>query len=144
DLPPRAVPYARDEVLAAIESVHAAFEIVGPRLGEPASVPFAAFLSDNLGNWGTVIGTGHPAETLPAKGQLIRDGEVLAEDAHPNGDPLATLIAYADQQSDQLGGLRRGQFVITGSFTGAVPVTASGHYRGLFEGFEPVTAFFTV
>lgn len=143
DLAPRAIPYARDEVLTAIESVHVAFEIVAPRIGEPPAVPFAAFLSDNLGNLGTVIGAGRSTTTLPERGELIREGTVLAAGAHPNGDPLANLVAYASSQSDRLGGLRSGQFVITGSFTGAVPVTSAGHFCGLFERFEPVTALFT-
>jgi hypothetical protein len=46
--------------------------------------------------------------------------------AHPAGDPLLPLLAYANGQSDYLGGLRAGQVVTTGSLCGVIPIHTAG------------------
>lgn len=141
DLPPG--PITREALLGAISSVHAAFEVVGARLGEPPQIPLTAFLADNLGNAATVVGPGHPPSTLPDVGRLYRDGTLVAEGKHPSGDPLAAFLAYAARQPDALGGLKRGQLIITGSFTGATLVTGSGHFKGEFDDTPSVELTFT-
>lgn len=135
-------PLSRDDLFAAIASVHAVFEVVGPRGGEPPHTPFTAFLADNLGNAATVLAAGMPLGDLPGLGRLSRDGDLLAEGLHPHGDPLAALLAYVALQPDALGGLKRGQLIITGSFTGAAPVATAGHFTGAFDGLAPVELAF--
>src|SRR5437879_6569565 len=130
DLPARPSSYSRDDIIAAIESVHASFEIVGARLGEPPDVAFTAFLADNLGNAYTVAASGSACDALPQRALLRRQGALCAEGAHPNGDPLVPLVAYANRQADALGGLRRGQLIITGSFNKAIQVAANASFEG--------------
>ena len=133
---------SRDDIIAAIESVHASFEIVGARLGEPPDVAFTAFLADNLGNAYTVATRGGALDMLPPRALLRRQGEFYAEGAHPNADPLAPLVAYANRQADALGGLKKGQLIITGSFNGAIPVTANARFEGTFQSLAPVEIAF--
>jgi 2-keto-4-pentenoate hydratase len=142
DLPTRPNTYSRDEIVAAIESVHVSFEIVGARLGEPPDVAFTAFLADNLGNAYTVAAFGCACDALPQHALLRQQGAPCAEGRHPNGDPLAPLVAYANRPADRLGGLRQGQLIITGSFNKAIPVTAGSRFEGVFEGLAPVEITF--
>lgn len=138
-------PIDRAKLLDAIETIHAVFEIVGARAGEPPAVPFAGFLADNLGNAITVLGQGkrmRAGDTLPEYGWIDCDGERLVEGTHPNGDPLAALQAYAAEQPDALGGLKEGQVIITGSFTSATPVAGGASWRGGFDGLDPVEITF--
>lgn len=140
DLPPG--PIARDDLLDAIESVHTAFEVVGARGGEPPQIPFTALLADNLRNAATVVGVGKLLGELPERGRLYRDGALLVEGHHPHGDSLAGLLAYAALQSDALGELRRGQLIITGSFTGATLVRGGDYFKGGFDGLATVELTF--
>ena len=142
DLPTRPNAYSRDEIVAAIESVHASFEIVGARLGEPPDAAFTAFLADNLGNAYTVAASGCACDALPQRALLRRQGALCAEGGHPNDDPLAPLVAYANRQTDALGGLKTGQLIITGSFNKAVPVTTDSRFEGVFQGLAPVEITF--
>jgi 2-keto-4-pentenoate hydratase len=133
DLPPRETPYSRDEILEAIAGVNVAFEIVCARLGEPPSVPFPTFLADGLGNAGVVVGaTLDGRAAFPPRAVLSADGVEIAAGEHPHGDPLAGLLAWANDQQDRCGGLRAGQRVITGSFTGAPLVHAGPRYVATF------------
>jgi 2-keto-4-pentenoate hydratase len=133
DLPPRAEPYSRADILDAISGVNVAFEIVCARLGEPPSVPFPAFLADGLGNAAVVVGaTLDGRAPLPRRALLSADGVQIASGAHPHGAPLAALLAWANDQQDRCGGLRAGQRVITGSFTGAPLVHAGSRYVATF------------
>ncbi len=139
DLPRDGGPYSRDDILGAIESVHACFEIVRPRVPEPPATPFHAFLADNLGCAYLVAGEDMAPTTLPAEGALRVDGVRVAAGPHPHGDPLAGLLAWANAQCDAVGGLRRGQVIITGTYTGALPIHAPGRLEGCFDGLPPVT-----
>ncbi|WP_293863310.1 hypothetical protein [uncultured Alsobacter sp.] len=139
DLPPRSATYDRADILDAIASVHVAFEIVCGRLGEPPAVPFTAFLADALGNAGVVVGAPvADRSALPPRAVLSAGGVEIASGEHPHGDPLAGLLAWANDQQDRCGGLKAGQRVITGSFTGAPLVDAGKRYVATFG--DPATA----
>jgi len=145
DLPAREAPYTSAELGTAIAEIHAAFEVVIPRLGEPGVVPFNAFLADNLGNGRTVLGTaGAVLKGIVAspQGVLRRDGTLVTSGRHPAGDPLAPLLAYANAQRDALGGLRQGQIIITGSLTGALPALGPARFEGVIEGMPTVVVEF--
>src|SRR5205085_114584 len=107
-------------------------EVIGGRFVSAADVPFLSFLADNLGNRAYVVGNGVPLSALSEVNgldcQVTLDGQPLyqAPAAHPAGDPLMPLLAYANAQSDHLGGLKGGQVVTTGSLCGVLPVRAPG------------------
>jgi 2-keto-4-pentenoate hydratase len=121
DLPRK--PYTRDDVLDAIDEALIGIELVAGRRGEPPAVPYLAFLADNIGNAGYVTGEStRRFAALDLKALPLRftvDGEVVQEGrgGHPQGDPVEPLRAYASQPNDELGGLRKGQVITTGSLT---------------------------
>ena len=135
-------PIDRDQLICAITSIHAAFEIVSPRAGEPPAIPFTGFLADNLGNAATVLGQGALLKTFPARGRLFSGEQLRVEGSHPHGDVLAGLLAFAALDRPVFGGLKCGQVIITGSFTGAIPVAESGTFTGKFDGLDPVEIAF--
>ena len=133
DLLPRTTLYSRADILDAIADSSVALEIVCARMGEPPAVPFTRFLADNLGNACVVVGAILDGRApLPRRAVLAADGVEIAAGEHPNSDPLAALLAWANDQQDFCGGLRAGQRVITGSFTGAPLVTAGQRYVATF------------
>jgi 2-keto-4-pentenoate hydratase len=121
DLPRR--PYTRDEILDALDEALIGIELIAGRRGEPPAVPYLAFLADNIGNAGYVTGASTRGfRALDLKALPMRfsvDGQVVQErlGGHPQGDPVEPLRAYASQPNDELGGLRKGQVITTGSLT---------------------------
>ncbi|XUY29365.1 2-keto-4-pentenoate hydratase [Agrobacterium sp. rho-8.1] len=123
--------YSREDILARVASVHMGAELVSYRMIEENKAPFALHLADRLGNHSFVLGpevdhsimerlANHDA-TLPAL--VLESGtEVLfaAVPKHPQSDPLAPLLSYANAPLDHLGGLKRGQVVTTGSLCGLI------------------------
>jgi 2-keto-4-pentenoate hydratase len=138
DLPPVAGGYTRAEIVAAISAIHIGIEPITGRLAEGNKAPFPLFLADGLANEGYVLGARVP-EALEA---AIRAGVTQLDmpitfsgsaveaktyaGVHPFGDPLAPLVAYANAQTDKLGGLKAGQIITTGSFCGAPAVLSKG------------------
>lgn len=112
-------------------------EMVRSRLADGPRSPFTAFLADNLGNDGYVLGptlVGAPDAVLGRRCRVTLDGEVLhdAPAAHPQGDVVAPLLANAGNR--RLGGFRTGQFVTTGSLCGLVIVPRPGRLVCEVEG----------
>ncbi len=126
-------PYLREDVLRFIASVHLGMELVSYRLVEENKAPFPLFLADRLGNHSFVLGgqidagwvdrLANQDEKLPPV-ELEGDGDILfaAPPKHPQTDPLAPLLAYANQPIDQLGGFKKGQVVTTGSVCGLIRI----------------------
>ncbi len=146
DLPPRsAQPYSRADVLAAVHEVLIGFELIASRFGEPAKVPFAAFLADNLGNAGYVAGDAVRAfgalELTALRCALTVDGALVHDKigGHPQNDPVLPLLAYANAQQDSLGGLRSGQIITTGSLA-LMRFSAPAEITARIEGIGEVSA----
>lgn len=138
DLPPRpANPYNREEILDAADAFLVGVELVEHRFQEPPKPPFLALLADNISNGAYLCGT--PIKILKTLDlsrllcTLRVDGRIVHEGigGHASGDPLAPLIAYASKPCDQLGGLKAGHIITTGTlsgcpyFEGAVKVEAT-------------------
>ena len=121
DLPMRSKPYQAADILAGIGEVLVGIEVLRSRMEESPAPAFNAWLADRLGNAGYVCGEAAApfADLAKLRCRMWVDG-ALAHDkpgGHPQGDPLAPLLAYANAQSDGLGGLRAGQVITTGSLT---------------------------
>lgn len=134
----------RRAVEAAVDSLLLGIELIRPRLADAGRAPFSVFLSDNLGNAGYVVGPDiAPGPSIDPGGRRCRvtlDGAVLfdAPAAHPQGDVLAPLVAWAAAPNDRLGGLRRGQIVTTGSLCGVVTVPGPGLLAAEIDGFGSI------
>jgi 2-keto-4-pentenoate hydratase len=132
DLP---VAACAEDVLSKISHVMIGAEIVQPRFTDtPASVH--ALLADNLANGAYVTGALVPFSSdcnlRDLRIEAFVDGHCFWKIAgtHPTGDPLTPLVKFAALGSKHLGGLRRGQFVTTGSLCGApTPLSARSNVR---------------
>jgi 2-keto-4-pentenoate hydratase len=130
DLPCRlGKTYSRNEIEAAASGIYLGVEIIDSRLVEGSSSPFELFLADSLANGGYVLGPRVPRELLTGNGPVLTVSAgaqpiYVGQAKHPSGDPLAPLVAYANDPSDHLGGLRSGQVITTGSLCGVMSIEA--------------------
>jgi len=141
DLPARPDrPYSAEEVMAAVDTVLVAIEIVVRRFADTAKTPYTAVLADSISHGGFVAGAAIPASQFRAvsvAGTFEADGRSILKGplAHPNGDWLAPLLAHASAPPAGLGHLRAGEYVTTGSLCGLlmvdVPSTVTGSVAGL-------------
>lgn len=131
DLPPRSTPYTREEVLDAMESCHPAIEVLESAFTDPMATPRMDGFADLQFNGGFVYGPAYAgwrsvdfnAEPVT----VIIDGIVRVERTGSNtsGDLLKLLPWLANEGAARTGGLRRGQWVTTGSWTGNTPAPAN-------------------
>jgi 2-keto-4-pentenoate hydratase len=150
DLPKRATPYTRDDIVAAIDGVCAAIEVVDSRFKAFLKLGPEDKLADNVGNGGFVTG---PMVTDWQKLDLSKlpvvlevGGKTLTDKVggSPSGDPLVAVVWLANHLTGRDGGLKKGQIVTTGSCTGlpfAKPGdTAIVRFAGLGEARVTFTA----
>ena len=130
-LPSRAIPYTREEVLAAVESCHPAIEILESAYVDPMAVARECMLADLQMHGGFVAGPAVPQWQAIDWSQehvtLSADGAVRVENtgSNPGGNDLVRLLVYmANKGSARTGGLKRGDWITTGSWTG---VTWTSH-----------------
>jgi 2-keto-4-pentenoate hydratase len=148
DLPPRSRPYTRDEVSAVVEAL-AAIEVVHSRYADRNAVSNLENLADSISNGGFVHAPpvadwrGLPLGKL--KVRLTVNGETVIEKegGHPTGDPLGVAVALVNMMREQ-NGVRTGQFVTCGSWTG-LRFLKPGDVCGVsFEGLGAAEVTFTV
>jgi 2-keto-4-pentenoate hydratase len=124
DLPPRAQPYSRAEALAAMASCHPAIEVLESAFIDPALVPKFASLGDLQNHGGFVYGPAfpdwHTADFTTETVVLSVDGVIRVQRTGSNtsGDLLKLIPWLANEGAARTGGLRAGQWITTGSWTG--------------------------
>jgi len=131
DLPPRDVPYTREEALAAMASCHPVIEVLESAFVDPAQASKMAALGDLQMHGGFVYGPAFDAwkgfdfnaETVV----LAVDGIIRVERTGSNtsGDLLKLVPWLANEGSVRTGGLKKGQWITTGSWTGNTLATSS-------------------
>jgi 2-keto-4-pentenoate hydratase len=124
DLPPRAQPYTREETLAAMASCHPAIEVLESAFIDPSQATPLAKNADLQVHGGFVYG---PAvanwQSIDFSKEhviLVVDGVIRVERTGSNtsGDLLRLLPWLANEGAARTGGLRKGQWITTGSWTG--------------------------
>lgn len=123
-------PLSLDDVLAAVESVHPAIEIVDTRFSSLDSQPPLAHRADQ-GNHGALI-VGDPIPDWrsfePQQQRVILElnGEVVSDkiDGNTAGNPENLLVWLANNGTASLGGIKAGQYVTTGSCSGTIMARA--------------------
>lgn len=147
DLPPRERPYTRDEVSAVVDAL-AAIEVIHSRYADRTAVSNLENLADSISNGGFVYAApladwrGLSLGTLNVR--LTVNGETVLEKqgGHPTGDPLGVAVALVNMMRDK-GGVRAGQFVTCGSWTG-LRFLQPGDVCGVrFEGLGEAEVTFT-
>ena len=141
DLPHRPnEPYSRAEIIAAIAQVLPGIELICSRLQDGAASPFNAWLADRLGNAGYVFGAGRAdiqgLDLAKLRCVLKVDGLVVHDRSggHPQNDPLAPLLACANQPNH----LRAGQIITTGSLIVPLPFAGAAWLEAEIEGLGTV------
>jgi len=125
DLPSRAKPYSRDEVVSAIAGMHPAVELVDSRFADWQTVDALSKVADSQSNAALIYGP-EVANWQKLGLDLARppitvtiDGRAAARTTgNSGGDPLRLLTALANHCAGRTGGLRKGDMITTGSITG--------------------------
>jgi 2-keto-4-pentenoate hydratase len=123
-LPARATPYAREDVLAAVDALIPAFEIISPRFQRLTVDHVPQLVADFCGNGGAVFGTPRKnwrAHDLPSHAvRLSIDGVKRQEGtgALVLGDPVNVLEWFVNALRVRGLAVIEGQFVMTGTMTG--------------------------
>ena len=138
DLPGRPEGYSRAEVVAAIESAHPAIELLQSRFVDVEAVPKLSALADSLSHWGLVVGAAIPGwAAVDLAGEevaVLVDGVVVKRGrGNPAGDMIRLVVWLANEGALWAGGLRAGQYVTTGSWTGKDYVGAGARVRVAFD-----------
>ena len=124
DLPPRAQPYTREETLAAMASCHPVIELLEPAFTDPFQATRLSMIADLQMHGGFVYGSAVPNwQSIDFTRELVMlavDGVVRVERTGSNtsGDLLRLLPWLANEGAVRTGGLRKGQWITTGSWTG--------------------------
>jgi 2-keto-4-pentenoate hydratase len=127
DLPAREAPYDAAELRAAIASCHPAIELVQSRFTDPDAAGALANLADLIRHgafvWGEAIERWEAID-FPALSvtQTVTGGAVRVGVGNPAGDMMRLLVWLSNEGARWAGGLRAGQFVTCGSWTGMTPV----------------------
>jgi 2-keto-4-pentenoate hydratase len=146
DLPARADPYSRDEVAGAVDAC-AAIELITSRFQDQAARTTLEKLADCVSNGGFVyagpIGDWQHLDLGQIRVSLSVNGEVQLDQrgGHPTGDPLGTAVALVNMLRSG-SGVRAGQFVTCGSYTGMRFLKPGDACTVRFDGLGVVEATF--
>ncbi len=143
DLPPRATPYTTAEIAAAIAAIHPVIEACESRYLEPRDVDILSLIADTQAHGGLIYGPGRTdwqsIDLATVACEQIVDGTHNAgRTGHPAGDLVAQVQWMANVGAVWAGGLKAGQFVTCGSWTGANRVGPTAKVVTRFSGFAPV------
>jgi 2-keto-4-pentenoate hydratase len=148
DMPARAAPYDYAEVAAAVTAL-AAIEIVDSRFRDYRSAPLLDKAADGVSNGGFVAGTLQPdwrkldlkqvAVTLTINGKKT----VEKNGGHPAGDPLLPAVTLVNARRGGAG-VRAGEIMTTGTYTGLTFVEPGAHVVATFDGVGAAELTFTL
>lgn len=140
DLPSRDTPWTRDEVLAAVASVHPAFEICDTRFAAYGAQDGLSHLADQANHGALIVGAAaadwRAIDPVRQPIALDIDGARVAEVVGGNsaGDPIRLLAWLANHGARPFGGLRAGDTVTTGSCTGTIFIQPGSHAVATYPG----------
>lgn len=149
DLPPRSTPYTREEVAAAITSCHPAIEVLETAMVDTKKCDRLTVLADMQTHGGFVAGPAAPQwqqidfakETVV----LTVDGVVRVEATGSNTagtDVLRLVVWLANEGAARTGGLKAGNWITTGSWTGNTLATDGSAVKAHFNRAGEVTLRF--
>lgn len=148
DIAARRTPVSRDEALAAVGDAFVGMEIVDTRLANFEKADPEWLLADNQMNHALVVGSSFEEwsskDWADLQVRLVIDGETVVEQKGGLGavDPVRPLAWMIDHAVRERGGVRAGQAITTGSWTGLRYFPPGTKARGEFEGLGAVEASF--
>lgn len=136
-------PFSAEDVLAAVDTWHAAIEVLDTAFADFDAAPALWKLADRMNHGGLILGKGSgqaplgPLDRLPVR--LLIDGATVYahEGGNTAGDPMRLLIALAEGLAATERPIRAGDVVTTGSTTPFHRVEAGQRVRVEFDGLEP-------
>lgn len=138
-LSPRTTPYAQDEVMAAVATLHPAIEVPDSRYNQFETAGEAQLIADNACAHRFVLGA---ATTADWRGidlathavRALRNGEPAGDGTGANvlGDPRIALTWLANELSAIGVTLKAGQAIITGTCVKPLPVAVGDRIEGDF------------
>lgn len=148
DIAPREAAVDREEALAAVGDAFVGMEVVDTRLANFKQVDPEWLLADNQMNHALVVGDSVKdwarLDWPDLQVRLVIDGETVVEQRGGLGavDPVRPLVWMIDHAVRRRGGIRRGQAITTGSWTGLRYFPPGTRARGEFAGLGAVEAAF--
>jgi 2-keto-4-pentenoate hydratase len=139
DLLPRSAPYTVEEALAAIATCHPGVEILQSRLETPGSAAPLALLADLIQHGAYLAGPPIDAwrnldfdamrvvQTIDGAAPITRVG-------NPAGDMLRLMVWLANEGAVWAGGIKAGQIVTCGSWTGKTRLPEGASAVTRFDG----------
>lgn len=147
DLPPRATPYTREEVIAAIAAAHPAIEVLESAFLDPDAVTPLTNLSDSMAHGGFIFGAPvtawHGIDFARETVEQRVDDALLTRTGNPAGDMIRLVIWVANTGAHWAGGLKAGQFVTCGSWTGKTLAGPAARVRVRFPSLGEVALDYT-
>jgi len=136
DLPPRDSPYSEAEVSAAIASCHAGLEVLQSRFGDPDGTDPLSNLADLIRHGAYVLGPPvGPWQAIDFAALRVRQviaGEPIERVGNPAGDMMRLMVWLANAGAVWAGGLKAGQIVTCGSWTGKLAAPAGAAVSARF------------
>ena len=148
DIAARREPVGRAEALAAVGDACVAMEACDTRLANFRNVGPDWILADNQGNHGLVVGDGiaqwRTLDWPTLQVRQIIDGKTVVDQTGGLRavDPTRLLAWMIDHAVRLRGGVRKGQVITTGSWTGLTFYPPGTRARGEFAGLGSVEASF--
>lgn len=149
DLPRRTRPYSREEVIDAIESAHPAIELLESAYLDVDKVDRFSLIGDLQMNGGFARGAAVPgwqSHNLTEESVSVTiDGKKIFEGTASNtaGTDLVRLVTWlANEGSYRTGGLKSGQWITTGSWSGKALAKAGSTVEARFSHFGSLTLVF--
>jgi len=139
DLPPRTRPYTDRSLAAAVSEVLVAIELCDTRLADWKKQPGLWLLADFQNNSGLVVGSGtrdwQQVDFLQLELEFRIGARVVkAKGAHSFGNPMRLLPWLAQHCAKRGLGLRAGDIVTTGAWTGLEIAQPGDEVRARFPG----------
>ena len=141
-------PVGREEALAAVGDAFVGMEVVDTRLADFKHVDPEWLLADNQMNHALVVGGGVKdwarLDWPDLQVRLVIDGNIVVDQRGGLGavDPVRPLAWMIDHAVRRRGGIRKGQAITTGSWTGLRYFPPGTQARGEFSGLGTVEASF--
>jgi 2-keto-4-pentenoate hydratase len=149
DLPPRDQPYTREEIANAIASAHPAIELLESAYEDPDKATRLSMIGDLQMNGGFAYGAAFPGwrefDFANESVEVVVDGVVRLQGTASNsaGTDLLRLVTWlANEGSERTGGLRAGQWITTGSWSGKTLANAGSSVVVRFTHFGEVLVRF--
>jgi len=124
DLRQPAKAYTERDIIAAIATVHPVIEVVDSRFADMQAADSLSQLADSLSHGALVVGPGialQAAFDVARQGVELRFGDVTqfwGTNSNAAGNPFRLLAWLANHVVERRGGLRHGDVVTTGSWSG--------------------------